>query len=401
VRAAARWCPEPSVRILVLSPTFLPVVGGAELVLFEVYRRLARRHAVLLITPILPPALLRDHASEEYAALAPFPVERYEDRVSFMRVRGHRWSGGALPPFSLSAVAAVRSAIYRFQPDVLNVHYLMPTGLAGAVAERWLGVPTILTLNGRDVPGPGVPPLWRWWQRALLALVSDVTYVSQYCQDALYPRGCARGQIIYNGVEIPPQPGDGAAIRRSLDIPTGAPLFFALQRFTREKRVDVVLRAMRYYLDRGGTGALVVGGKGPEEARLRALAGELGIHKQVHFAGYIPREQLGSYFLACDVFVFHSTFETFGLVVAQAMSYGRAVATVRNTALPEVLGDAGLLVETGDWRALGDAMMRLAHDEALRRRLGESGRARAETLFNWDRVSEQYEAVLARGAGKD
>ena len=400
MRAAARWCPEPSVRILVLSPTFLPVVGGAELVLFEVYRRLARRHAVLLITPVLPPTLLRDHASEEYATLVPFPVERYEDRVSLMRVRGHRWSGGALPPFSLSAVAAVWSAISRFHPDVMNVHYVMPTGLAGAVAERWLGVPTILTLNGRDVPGPGVPPLWRWWQRALLPLVSDVTYGSQYCQDALYPSGCARGQIIYNGVEIPPPPGDGAAIRRSLDIPTGAPLFFALQRFTPEKRVDVVLRAMRYYLDREGTGTLVVGGKGPEEGRLRALAGELGIQKQVHFVGYIPREQLGSYFLACDVFVFHSTFETFGLVVAQAMSYGRAVATVRNTALPEVLGEAGLLVETGDWRALGDAMMKLVQDETLRRRLGESGRARAETLFNWDGVAEQYEAVLARAAGK-
>src|SRR5206468_1315774 len=134
---------------------------------------------------------------------------------------------------------------------------------------------------------------------------------------------------------------------------------------------------MRYYLDREGTGTLVVGGQGPEEARLRALADELGIHKQVHFVGYIPREQLGSYFLACDVFVFHSTFETFGLVVAQAMNYGRAVATVRNTALHEVLGDARLLVDTGDWRGLGDAMMKLARDEALRRRLGESGRARS------------------------
>ena len=387
-------------RILVLSATFLPVVGGAELALFEVYRRLARRHAVLLITPVLSPSLLRDHASDEYETLVPFPVERYEDRVSFMRVRGHRWSGGALPPFSLSAVAAVRSAIDRFHPDVMNVHYLMPTGLAGAVAERWLGVPTVLTLNGRDAPGPGVPPLWRWWQRALVALVSDVTYGSQYCRDALYRSSCARGQIVYNGVEIPPPPGDGAAIRRSLDIPTGAPLFFALQRFAPEKRLDVVLRAMRYYLDREGTGILVVGGKGPEEARLRAVAGELGIHKQVRFVGYIPREQLGSYFLACDVFVFHSTFETFGLVVAQAMSYGRAVATVRNTALPEVLGEAGLLVETGDWRALGDALIKLVKDEALRRRLGESGRARAERLFNWDRVAEQYEAVLARAAGK-
>ncbi|MFQ5960752.1 MAG: glycosyltransferase family 4 protein [Candidatus Methylomirabilales bacterium] len=385
-------------RILVLSPTFLPVVGGAELVLFEVYRRLARRHEVRLVTPVLAPDLLRDQASGEYDHQVPFAVDRYHDRVSFMRIRGHRWSGGAIPPFSLSAVAAIRDAVRQFRPDVLNVHYLMPTGLAGVVAERVLGVPTVMTMNGRDVPGPGVPPLWRWWQRVLLALVTDVTYGSGYCRTALYRGARGRGQVVYNGAEIPPPPGDGALVRQALDVPAGERLIFALQRLAPEKRVDVLLHALRRCLDSAGSGTLVIGGKGPEEARLRALAGELGIAKQVRFAGYIPRETLGSYFAACDLFAFHSTFETFGLVVAQAMSYGRAVVTVRNTALPEVVGDGGVLVETGDWRGLGDAMARLVLDEALRRRLGETGRARAETLFNWDRIAEQYETVLTSAA---
>ena len=387
-------------RILVLTPTFLPVVGGAEIVLFEVYRRLATSHEILLVTPQLDPALVRDQASNEYEALVTFPVERYQDRVSFMRLLGHRWSGGAIPPFSLSAVAVVREAVHRFSPDVLNVHYMMPTGLAGVLAERWWGAPTVITLNGRDVPGPGVPVLWRWWQRALARLVTDVTYGSHYCRTALYGRGGGRGQVVYNGVQIPPPPGDGAALRRSLGVPSHEPLFFALQRLAPEKQVGILLRAMRHYLDGGHGGALVIGGKGPEEGMLRALADELGIEKHVHFVGYIPSEKLGSYFLACDGFLFHSTFETFGLVVAQAMSYGRAVVTVRNTALPEVLGEAGLLVETGDWRSFGDAMVKLAQDEPLRHRLGEAGRVRAEALFNWDRIAEQYEAVLTRAAGK-
>ncbi len=385
-------------RILVLTPTFLPAVGGAELVLFEVFRRLAGRHEILLLTPYLADNVLRHQASEEYVSAVPFAVERYYDRVSFMRIPGHRWSGGAIPPFSLSAVAAVCDAARRFRPDVLNVHYLMPTGLAGLVAERWLKVPTVVTMNGRDVPGPGVPVLWRWWQRALLAHTRDVTYVSRYCRTALYGNSPGRGQVVYNGVEIPPPPGDAPALRRTLGVPAGEPLFFSLQRLGPEKRVEILLRAMRHYLGGGGTGMLMIGGKGPEEGRLRALAAELGIQKQVLFVGYIPRKDVGSYFLACDVFVFHSTYETFGLVIAQAMSYGRPVVAARNTAIPEVLGDAGVLVETGDWRALGDAMMKLMRDEALRRRLGESGRARAEALFNWDRIAEQYEAVLTRAA---
>jgi glycosyltransferase involved in cell wall biosynthesis len=386
------------VRILVLTPTFLPVLGGAELVVLEVYRRLARRHEVRLITPVLAASLRRDHGSTEYDALVNFPVERYEDRVTLMRVRGHRWSAGALPPFSLSAVAAVRRAVADARPDVLNVHYAMPTGLAGVVAERVLGVPTVLTMNGRDVPGPGVPPLWRWWQRTLIALVSETTYVSAYCRDAIYGADRGRGEVVANGVEIPPPPGDGATLRTALEVPPGDCLVFALQRLAPEKRVDVLLHALRRCLDTGTAVTLVIGGTGPEAPALRALAAELGIDKHVRFAGYIPRAALAGYFEACDLFAFHSTYETFGLVVAQAMSHGRAVVTVRSTALPEVVGDAGLLVPPGDPIALGDAISGLAHDPARRRELGEAGRRRAAACYAWDRVAAGYERVLARAA---
>src|SRR5205823_4321329 len=261
-----------------------------ELVLLEVYRRLARRHDVRVLTPWLAESLRRDHGSSEYDGLVNFAVERYEDRVTLMRVRGHRWTAGALPPFSLSAVAAVRRAIAAARPDVLNVHYAMPTGLAAVVAERAFGVPTV----------------------------------------------------------------------------------FALQRLAPEKRVDALLHALRHCLDGGTAVTLVIGGTGPEAPGLRALAAELGIDKYVRFVGYIPRAALAGYFEACDVFAFHSTYETFGLVVAQAMSYGRPVVTVRSTALPEVVGDAGVLVPSGDARAFGEAIAALAHDPDRRRALGEA-----------------------------
>jgi glycosyltransferase involved in cell wall biosynthesis len=388
-----------AVRILVLTPTFLPAVGGAELVLLEVYRRLAVRHEVRLLTPSLPAGLLQEQGSGEYDTLVTFPVERYHDRISFMNVPGHRWTAGAVPPFSLSAVTAVRRVAKTFRPQVLNVHYVMPTGLAGLVAEQWLGIPTVATLSGRDVPGPGVPPLWRWWQRVLLAGLSDATYISEYCREALYGKGPAKGRVIYAGVDSPPPPGDGALVRRQLGIAPHEPVIFALQRLALDKRVEVLLRAFHACRRETGAGVLIIGGKGPREPALRALTAELGLEKDVRFVGYIPRADLGSYFLACDLFAFHSTFETFGIVVAQAMSYGKAVVTVRNTSLPEVTGDGGIVVDTGDWRAFGQAMARLIRDEPERARLGAAGRRRAERLFNWDRIAEHYEAALIRAAG--
>jgi glycosyltransferase involved in cell wall biosynthesis len=384
-------------RILVLTPTFLPLVGGAEIVLFEVYRRLAARHDVELLTPARP-ARVTETAIADYAARVPFRVQTYEDRCSFIRLRGHRVLRGALPPFSLSAVTAVCRAASRCRPDVVNVHYVMPTGLAALAAERRLDVPALVTLNGRDVPGPGVPPLWRAWHRWVLARVSGASYVSEYCRAAIWGREGGRGEVIYNGVEIPPPPGDAARARAMLGVASDEPVVLALQRLAPEKRVDVVLRAWAHALARGATGTLAVAGTGPEEMRLRELACELGIGGRVRFLGYVPNAAVADLFEAAAVFAFHSTFETFGLVVAQAMSYAKPVITVRNTALPEIVGDGGVLVDTLDAAGFADALVGLLGDGSLRRRLGSAGRVRAARLFDWGRIADQYEAALVRAA---
>ncbi len=368
------------------------------MLILEVYRRLAVKHEVLLLTPVLPSALVKQQGSGEYDDLVNFPIERYRDTVSFMRVPGHRASLGAIPPFSLSAASAAVSAARRFRPDVVNVHYLMPTGLAAAVVARGLGIPTVVSMTGRDVPGPGVPPLWRWWQRALLRAVSDAIFISEYCKIALFGKGRAEGHVVYAGAEGFPSRGGRDACRQALEILGDECMIFALQRLATEKQPDVLLYALRRCRERCGRGVLVVGGQGPEAPALRSLAERLGLAAHVRFTGYIAKDDLPSYFEACDIFAFHSLFETFGIVVAQAMSYGKPVVTVRNTALPEVLGDGGLLAGTGDGQGFGDALADLAVDPGKRRRFGEAGRVRATACFNWDAIAGQYEAVLARAA---
>src|SRR5262249_61914026 len=134
------------------------------------------------------------------------------------------------------------------------------------------------TMTGRAVPGPGVPPLWRWWQRSLIALVSEATYVSAYCRDAIYGTDRGRGEVVANGVEIPPPPGDGTRLRAALEVPPGDCLVFALQRLAPEKRVDVLLRALRRCLDVGTAGTLGRGGTRAEAPAPPALAPRLGLH---------------------------------------------------------------------------------------------------------------------------
>ena len=384
-------------RILVLTPTFLPLIGGAEIVLLELYRRLARRHDVLLLTADkgAPPSD-RDHQVN-------FPVERYRDRVTTMRFRGHRTTGGVVPPFSLSAVKVVDEVVRRFHPDVMNAHYMEHTGLAAVVASGCRRVPCVLTFTGRDVPGPRTPYGWKYYCRWVARHVTDVTYVSNYCRRAIFgdARG-APGRVILNGVDLErfnPRLG-GSVVRERFGVVGDTPLLVAVQRVAPEKRVDIIVRAMPSILSKHPRAVLVVAGKGAALEQLKSLAARLGVAPSVHFAGYVPDADLPDYYAAADVFVFHSTYETFGVVLAEAMAAGKPIVSVNSTAISEVISDGttGILAPPLDPESFADKVCFLLDSPSERERLGRNARAWAENNLDWNEIVNQYESVLEAAA---
>jgi phosphatidylinositol alpha-1,6-mannosyltransferase len=338
----------------------------------------------------------RDH-------LVNFPIVRYADRVTTMKMRGHRMTGGLVPPFSLSAVKAVDDAVVRFRPDVMNAHYMAHTGLAAVTAHKRRGVPTVLTLLGRDAPGPGTPFGWKYYCRWAARSVTDVTYVSDYCRRTVFG-GSARapGRVIFAGVDIDRfHPlADGRAVRERAGAGPDDPLLVAIQRVAPEKRVDVLVRAMPSILRTHPRAVLVVGGKGSALDSLRALSAGLGVAGSVRFAGYVPDADLPAHYAAADVFVFHSTYETFGVVLAEAMAAGKPIVSVNSTAIPEVIADGrtGLLVPPLDPGALAEKVCVLLDSPAERERLGRNARAWAETNLGWDTIAGAYEAALEKAA---
>ena len=366
------------------------------MVLWEVYRRLAERHSVLLLTPHLSESLIRSYSRNAPDYPLNFPVTRYNDMFTLMSIPGHRLFRGIIPPFSLSAVSAVRTAVRTFAPDVLNVHYTMPTGLAGAIADKIWGIPSVLTLNGRDVPGPGVPIFWKYWHRFAASFYSGITYVSEYCRDIIFGAN-GPGTVTWNGVDFEKvRIRPSGPCRERLGIPQNARVLFSLQRLSREKRVDIVLKAMPRVLQSVPDCYLIIGGTGPDKGQLQAIARDLGITGQVLFTDFIDDVSMNDYFNLCDVFLFHSTYETFGIVLAQAMAYAKPIVSVYNTAIPGVVKDRenGILVPPFNPQRMADATIELLKDNGLRTRMGNSGRARAQQLFDWNIIAQKYEAAL-------
>jgi glycosyltransferase involved in cell wall biosynthesis len=130
---------------------------------------------------------------------------------------------------------------------------------------------------------------------------------------------------------------------------------------------------------------------------LFAQAARLGLADRVQFPGYIADADLPALLSGALAFVFPSLYEGFGIPVLEAGACGVPVITSNTSSLPEVAGDAALLVDPHDVNAIADAMHRLVTDEALRRELAGRGRENVKR-FSWEKCAAETLAVLEAAA---
>lgn len=121
------------------------------------------------------------------------------------------------------------------------------------------------------------------------------------------------------------------------------------------------------------------------------------IPPRVHFAGYVPDELLPALYHGALAFLYTSIYEGFGLPVVEAMAVGTVPIAAASTALPEVVGDAGILVDPNKTDAIADAIVRTVNDPTLRYDLAQRGLVRS-AAFNWNRAAEMTWAVLAEAS---
>lgn len=132
-----------------------------------------------------------------------------------------------------------------------------------------------------------------------------------------------------------------------------------------------------------------------EGRRLVALAGELGIAGDVVFTGYLDNNQLRGLYGGAAAAVIPSFHEGFGMTALEAMAYDLPLVATRGGALPEVIDDAGLLVEVDDESALAEALRRVLTEPSLADELRRRGRQRLRA-FNWETTARQTLSLYRR-----
>jgi glycosyltransferase involved in cell wall biosynthesis len=132
---------------------------------------------------------------------------------------------------------------------------------------------------------------------------------------------------------------------------------------------------------------------GGSTAELSEFIERKRVTPQVFFAGFVREEKLPALYRGAAALVFPSLYEGFGLPVLEAMACGTPVVTSNVTALPEVAGDAALLVDPTSVEQIAGAMRQIASDTALRRQLRDKGLSQA-ARFSWANTTAGVQQLM-------
>jgi glycosyltransferase involved in cell wall biosynthesis len=130
-------------------------------------------------------------------------------------------------------------------------------------------------------------------------------------------------------------------------------------------------------------------------AELTKQIESFGLTERVHFLEGVSNEDLVLIYNAASLFVFPSLYEGFGLPLLEAMACGTPVVAANNSSIPEIAGDAALLVEAKDANAIADAMARILSDETIHSTLKRIGLERAAS-FSWEKCAQETMAIYRR-----
>ena len=180
----------------------------------------------------------------------------------------------------------------------------------------------------------------------------------------------------------------------------GLPERFILFLGTIEPRKNLPTLIQAYGLLRTIEGAgvpplVVAGAQGWLFDSVFALTEQLGLADEVLFTGGIPWADVPAFYSLAEVFVFPSLYEGFGLPPLEAMACGTPVIAADVSSIPEVVGDAGLLIDPNDAEGLAETLGRVLNEAALRQDLRRRGLERARE-FSWDRAARETLTVYRR-----
>lgn len=351
-------------RIVEVNAFHYPYRGGIEHRIHNISKRLAGRHDVTVLTSQLP-----DSAPKE-------TIDGYE----VVRLPS-KFIGNYNPPYV--STPGLMERLVELEPDIVDFHYRWaPT--YNKLAQEYSGkkVFTFHNTFGEGVGIARVPSLIndQLWKRHLKRF-EKVVCISEFIRNDLSKRGLDPERLVTipNGVDMP----DGHIKTEENDF------ILFVGRLVGTKGLPFLVKAMGHVDTK-----LVICGAGPEEASLKKLISRSKLEDKIELVGRVPDEQKWGLLASCKMFVMPSIFESYGIAVAEAMSYGKPIVATNVGGLPEVVRDAGLLANAKDPIDLASKINDLLGDADKRSAFGNRAKAYSKE-YGWDSIADRTEKLYS------
>ncbi|MFL6277051.1 MAG: glycosyltransferase family 4 protein [Blastocatellia bacterium] len=305
----------------------------------------------------------------------------------------------------------VRAAVLALRADVICSHWLLPSGLMGAVLSKLLRKPHVAVEHSGALHLLAGLRGGALLTRFIVAGSRRVAVVSQDLRRKLItlcPAAADKCEVMPMGVAMTGRADVAQAIslcmmdhaRNTAQANSLRHILF-IGRLTRIKGVDVLIEALR----ENRNARLIIAGDGPERNPLERMAAELAIN--VEFLGRINAARRDALLASCDVVVIPSRLidnrsEGTPVVCLEALAAGRAVIASSTGGLAEIICDPhnGLLFEPGNASMLAEKLQTILQDAALRRRLGENAR-RTAAEYAWPRIAAVYARLIKESLNRN
>ncbi|MGD0128017.1 MAG: glycosyltransferase family 1 protein [Terriglobia bacterium] len=325
----------------------------------------------------------------------------YSDRNFELPWEDGRWHKRIIPgppflPGTLWLQTVGRRAIIRDRLDLFwGTVDMLPLGLPSALAK-------LLTVH--DLTWPLYSELaglfhrcmfWLFFERSTQQadrIMTDSRSTARDLERVLkVPE--SKVEVIYLGVGTAHKPQDSRAAAERIAAKYGVSRDYILTLGTivPHKNLITLVRALKTLRGAGESSLqlLVAGAMGSKFASFLDAVKSLGLNDQdIRFLGFVPDEDLPVLYSGSSLFVLPSLYEGFGLPLAEAMACGVPVIASNTSSIPEVVGDAGLLVPPTEPGAFAEAILRVRSDEGLRRAMIEKGLKQAAG-FRWDKAARE------------
>ncbi|MBL9090979.1 MAG: glycosyltransferase family 4 protein [Planctomycetaceae bacterium] len=371
-------------RVALLSEVFPPQFGGSGRWLYEMYRRLAPEHVLVLAGQAVGQRDF-DASGEIATRRVPLAMPQWGLR-SLEGLRGYRRAWKVIAP-----------VVRRFQPTQVHAARCLPEGALAWWNKRRHGIPYICYAHGEELNYAAASRELGWMTRRILNGADFIVANSDNTRRILSTRWRVpdrRIHVIHPGVDCDLfHPSEDPIAKSNLGW-DGRTVVLTVGRLQQRKGHDRLIEALDVIRKSIPNVLYAVLGDGEERIRLAQLAERLGVADRVQFLGEVSDEKLMSCYRQCDLFALPNRqvaedIEGFGMVLIEAQACGKPVIAGASGGTAETMqpGVTGEVIPCETAGPLAAAVIRLLQDPVRRKAMGLAGRSWVQANFAWPVVA--------------